>query len=432
MGPVWRKGTGFEVLEHLIERFAAGATRAQIDERRDHAVHGQQDHDQQRQRDGSRPRILSNGAGRCSSPSLREFAYNHRPMRAVTLRHVLAAMLFAIVVADLRGLAGQAPHPAIPGPHNSTLWVTLGDSDQLVEVDPYTFKELRRITTDPKPHGLAASEDGTRVYVASDRTGNFQVIDVRSGKIEAQIPLGKDPNQMTLTRDGRFAFVPMRGEDAVAIVQLTPLRLIKKIPMNRGPHDAYTTEDGTRIYVGAQFGNAIGVFDPTTQALLHQIPTSEGVRPLEPTRDGRTLYAALSNLLGFVVVDPASRQVTRRVELGTLPEGVPKPYLETFTHALQLVKNDSELWVTDCINDLVRVVRTSDLVEVAQIRVGKFPHWITVRPDGQVLFVSLWDSHAVAAIDLNTRKVLANMQFERGGGPKRILATRKPAPAPSR
>ena len=183
---------------------------------------------------------------------------------------------------------------------------------------------------------------------------------------------------------------------------------------------------------GAQYGNAIAVFDPATQSLLHQIPTSDGVRPLEPTQDGKTIYTALSHLIGFVVVDAASRTVTRRVELGQLPDGVPKPYLNTYTHALQLVKNDSELWVTDCVNDLVRIVRTSDLTEIAQIRVGKFPHWFTVRPDGEVLFVSLWDSNAVAAIDINSRKVLANIQFARGTGPKRILVAPKPARAGTR
>ena len=302
-----------------------------------------------------------------------------------------------------------------------TLWVTLGDSDQLVEIDAYTFQEIRRIQTDPRPHGLATSPDGSKVYIGSDRTGNFQVIDARSGKIEAQIPLGKDPNQMTLTKDGRFAYMPMRGENSVAIIQLDPLKLVKKIPMNEGPHDAYTSADGSRIYVGAQYGNAIAVFDPATQSLLHQIPTSDGVRPLEPTHDGKVIYTALSHLIGFVVVDPEKRVVTRRVELAQLPDGVPKPYLNTYTHALQLVKNDSELWVTDCVNDLVRIVRTSDLTEIGQIRVGKFPHWFTVRPDGQVLFVSLWDSNAVAAIDVNTRKVLTNIQFARGTGPKRIL-----------
>jgi DNA-binding beta-propeller fold protein YncE len=309
-----------------------------------------------------------------------------------------------------------------------TLWVTLGDIDQLVEVDAYTFREIRRITVDPKPHGLAASADGSKIYLASDRTGNFQVVDARRGAVVAQIPIGKDPNQMTLTGDGRFAYLPVRGEDAVAIVELDPLRLVKKIPMNKGPHDAYTGAGGRRIYVGAQYGNAIGVFDPDSQSLEKQIATADGVRPMQPTADGKLLYAALSNLLGFVVVDPWKGEVIRRVELGTLPDGVPEPYLETWTHALALVKNDEELWVTDCINDLVRVVRTSDLKEVAQIRVGHFPHWFSQRPDGQVMFVSLWYSDAVAAIDINSRRVLSNIQFARGGGPKRILVAPKAGP----
>ena len=52
--------------------------------------------------------------------------------------------------------------------------------------------------------------------------------------------------------------------------------------------------------------------------------------------------------------------------------------------------------------------------EVAQIRTGHFPHWFALRPDGKVLFVSLWFSDVVAAIDIASRKVLANIQFERG------------------
>lgn len=305
-----------------------------------------------------------------------------------------------------------------------TLWITLGDSDQLVEADPYTFKEIRRIKTDPKVHGLQISADGSKVYVASDRTGNFQVIDARKGEIIQQIPLGKDPNQLTLTKDGRFAYVPMRGEDAVAVVQLEPLKLIKKIPTNRGPHDAYTSADGSRVVVGAQYGTGIMVIDPAKQDLLYTLPTTDGVRPLALTKDGRTYYAALSNLIGFVVAD-AEKGVTRRVELATLPEGLPRPYLDTFTHALHLTPDEREVWVTDCINDLIRIVRVSDMKETAQIRVGHFPHWFTLRSDGQVLFVSLWYSDAVAAIDVASRKVVANIQFERLSGPKRIAVAPK-------
>lgn len=310
------------------------------------------------------------------------------------------------------------------GQSDVTLWITLGDVDQLVEADPYTFKEIRRITVDPKPHGLSISADGSKVYLASDRTGNFQVVDVHKGVVSEQIHVGTDPNQMALTHDGRLAYVPLRGENAVAVVQLTPLKLLKKIPMDKGPHDSYTSADGSRVFVGAQFGRSIAVIDAAKQELLYPIETADGVRPMALTKDGRTVYAALSNLIGFVVAD-VEKGVTRRVELGTLPEGLPRPYLDTFTHALYLTPDETELWVTDCINDLIRIVRTSDMTETAQIRVGHFPHWFAARPDGKVVFVSLWYSDAVAAIDPVTRKVLHNMQFARQTGPKRIAIARK-------
>jgi YVTN family beta-propeller protein len=313
-----------------------------------------------------------------------------------------------------------------------SLWVTLGDSDQLVEVDPYSYREIRRITVDPRPHGLAISADGSKVYIASDKTGNFQVIDARSGRITGQIPIGNDPNQMTLSKDGRFAYVPMRGEGKIAVVQLDPLRLVKKLPSPAGPHDAYTSADGRRIYVGAQYGTGIVVIDPATQSVLHTIPTTAGVRPLEPSEDGKLIYLALSKLLGFVVVDPASRREIRRVELGTLPEGMPQPYKDTWTHALQIANGGRELWLCDDINDLIRVIRLSDMKEVAQIRTGHFPHWFAMRPDGRILFVSLWFSDAVAAIDVQSRKVVSNMQFELGGGPKRIAIGKRVTPPRSR
>ena len=40
--------------------------------------------------------------------------------------------------------------------------------------------------------------------------------------------------------------------------------------------------------------------------------------------------------------------------------------------------------------------------------------------DGKVIFVSLWYSDVVSAIDVASRKVIANIQFERASGPKRI------------
>lgn len=325
----------------------------------------------------------------------------------------------ALLLAAILGGSLGAQTPAY------TLWVTLGDSDQLVEVNPYTFDVVRRIKVDEKVHGLAISADGSKVYVCSDKTGMFQVVDVKKGAVVAQIPIGRDPNQMTLTKDGRYAYVPMRGEAKVAVVQLDPLRLVKKLDAKAGPHDAYTSPDGKRIYVGNQFGREITVIDPATQTVLHHIGTADGVRPIRPASDNRRLYVALSNLIGFVVVDVEQRKVTRTVKLDSFPHGLPQPFRDTYTHDLQLANNERELWVTDDVNDLLRVVRLSDMTEVAQIRTGHFPHWFAMRPDGRILFTSLWFSDAVAAVDVRTRRIVKNIQFELGSGPKRIAIARK-------
>jgi YVTN family beta-propeller protein len=340
----------------------------------------------------------------------------------------MRAVMFAIVLALGLALASPArPSAQASGAGDATLWVTFGDSDQLVEVDPYTFAVGRRIQTDPHPHGLSASPDGRTLYVASDRTGNFQAIDAGRGTVIGQVHVGNDPNQMALTKDGRFAFVPLRGDNQIAVVRLQPtLAVVKMLPAPARPHDAYTSADGSRIFIGSLEGHAITEIDPAEQRVVRNIPMPDGVRPLEIARDGKTIYAALSNLIGFVVVDVESGRVTRRMELAKKDPGVPQPYLDTYTHALQLSPDERELWVTDCVNDLVRVVTLADMQEVARIQVGHFPHWFALRPDGKTLFVSDWYSDAVTALDLAARKVVGNVQFERQSGVKRILVTARP------
>jgi DNA-binding beta-propeller fold protein YncE len=353
------------------------------------------------------------------------------PRRHLAVIFALIGAWFFIARAPSSEALGASTRWTAPSGHasasGSVLWVALGDSDELVEVDPVTFTAGRRIKTDPRPHGIAASADGSLLYVASDRTGNFQVLDALRGSVIGQIHVGNDLNLIALTADGRFAYVAVRADHQVAVVQLQPLAVVKRIEVPRRPHNLYRSSDGTRIYVGAQEGDAIAVLDPASQSLLHTIPTADGVRPMALSRDGKTIYAALSNLIGFVIVDPARRAVTRRIELARRLDSGPPPYLETHSHGLQLTADERELWVTDAVNDMVRIVSLSDMEEVAQIRVGHLPHWFALREDGTVMFLSAYLSDTVSAIDVKSRKVLANVSFARGSGPKRILlASRHP------
>jgi hypothetical protein len=48
-----------------------------------------------------------------------------------------------------------------------------------------------------------------------------------------------------------------------------------------------------------------------------------------------------------------------------------------------------------------------------------------MRPDGKVLFASLWFSDAVGAYDTQTKKLIAHVQFGLDTGPKRIAIGRR-------
>lgn len=135
------------------------------------------------------------------------------------MRNPLLALLAAACVMVAHA---QTPRSAA----DVTLWITLGDIDEIVEADAHTFKEIRHIKTDLHPHGLAISPDGSKLYLASDKTGDLQVFDARSGVAGGRIHVGNDPNQITLTKDGRFAYVPLRADDQIAVVQLDPLKII--------------------------------------------------------------------------------------------------------------------------------------------------------------------------------------------------------------
>ena len=74
------------------------------------------------------------------------------------------------------------------------LYVTTGRFGALLEVDPDSGQVLRTVEkVGQRPWGVALSPDGTRAYTANGPSGDISVIDLKSGRIEARIPVGGSP-----------------------------------------------------------------------------------------------------------------------------------------------------------------------------------------------------------------------------------------------
>ena len=167
---------------------------------------------------------------------------------------------------------------------------------------------------------------------------------------------------------------------------------------------------------------------PCEKVVLHEILRKIDVggipRPVALTHDESLAYVALSSLTGFITLDLRTDKVIDRLELPT-PPGTTIPPLNTYTHGMLLTPDQRELWVAAYATDKVYAFLVPERKQIADIPVeGGGPHWLTLHPDGEPLYVSLERGGEVASIHRGLRQVLRREKV--GKAPTRVLAFRTP------
>ncbi len=290
-------------------------------------------------------------------------------------------------------------------------------------LDPYTLAVIDVIDTGPRPHGIVASPDGRTLYITLEASNEVLEVDVATHDILRRVEVGPVPNEPTLSQDGRYLFVPLRSGEHTDVVDTETMTLVKSLPTGREGHNAYTAADGKLVYSTAMSDSLIAVIDPAELEIVRKIPVHGIPRPVSLTDDGALAYVAISGLSGYITVDLATDEVVYRVEL-PVPPGTPPPLLDTYTHGLLLTPDQRELWVAGYGVEKVYAFLVPEHEQLAEIDLDGGPHWFTLHPDGEPLYVSLERGGKVAAIHRGLRTVMT--QAEVGEAPTRILAFRTP------
>lgn len=286
------------------------------------------------------------------------------------------------------------------------------------QLDPHTLAILDTIDTGPRPHGLIVSPDRRTLYITVETTHELLKVDAATNEIVARVRVGPVPNEPTISNDGRYVFVPQRAGDQTDVVETEAMTVVKTLPVGREEHNAYTAADGT-VYVTAMGDSLIAVIDPVALEIERKIPVGGIPRPVALTADESVAYVALSNLHGFVTLDLRTDAVVHRLEI-PLPAGTPPPLLDTYTHGLLLTPDQRELWVASYATDKVYAFLMPERTPLAEIAVGQGPHWFTLHPSGEPLYVSVERAGTVAAIHRGLRTVMRTAPV--GRAPTRILA----------
>jgi YVTN family beta-propeller protein len=350
--------------------------------------------------------------------SNRSFVYYVAAMNKLKL---IFALIAALLLAGL-GVGASRTERSQAQAHDAAtrVYVTNSKGDDVTVIDPATMKVVGSIKTGANPHGVVASPDRRTLYISVEGTDELIAVDVATNEVKWRVKVGRAPNEVSITRDGRKVFVPLRNDNAIDVVDTTSMKVIDHLKAPEWPHNTYVSANGRHLYLGTMAGSRITIYDTATHKQINEIAPGDWVRPIALCRDEKLAYVALSKLHGFAVVDLNAGKTIRRVELPALPAGTEVPPYDTLTHGLALTPNERELYVTSMAGKAIYAFSVPELKQLAKIDVGRYPNWISINPDGRMVWVSNQLDDTVSAIDTRTKKVVATIPV--GHEPKRLLA----------
>ncbi len=126
------------------------------------------------------------------------------------------------------------------------LFITGKGKDAVVVVYPYQTQVAGTILAGRFPGAMAASSIPDMLFVANPETGEVTVMDIRTHKVRAVVPVGQGPNRIVVTPDNNFALVLNRESGDIAVIRVDAMGgrrskaapLFTMIPVGSEPVDA--------------------------------------------------------------------------------------------------------------------------------------------------------------------------------------------------
>ena len=281
------------------------------------------------------------------------------------------------------------PVDLVLSPDRRTLYVK--DNRGLVVIDVETWKirqELKFSAGEGSTHGIAITRDGSRVFATTSQDALWEATPDVAGKLSwgrkiyLPGPGGKGhshPGGIALSGDEKQAYVCLSRNNSLGIVDLESGALTKELPVGVAPFDVALKGDGKTAFVSNWGGRhpktgektakssdtdtlvddrtvaasgTVSVVDIDQGQETVQITTGLHPSDLELSVDQRTLYVANANSDTVSVVDTASLQIVETLLVRpdpTLPFG-------SAPNALALGRDGRTLFVANGGNNAVAVV----------------------------------------------------------------------------
>jgi YVTN family beta-propeller protein len=184
------------------------------------------------------------------------------------------------------------------------------------------FKSEKEVTRDYAVHSdnIVMNQKGDTLYVANIDVNSVTIIDAKTKKKQAEIPVGKEPRQLTLSPDEEFLYVSCMYDNRVDVISLKDKKVIGKLKTGIEPFGLVTSQDGKTLYVANYRSGTLSVFDLATGKEKKEIQIGDRPRTVTITADGKKLYVPHYLDAKISVIDTKKDKVLKEIALAPSPD----------------------------------------------------------------------------------------------------------------
>jgi len=299
--------------------------------------------------------------------------------------------------------SGKAPLPAesVPRPVPAALEETSGRP-------PRPHPSGTAITSVPvagRPFGVALSPEGT-VYCTLLDAASLASTRLQPDSIRT-IPVGDTPTDIAFAPGGSWAYVTNQRSRSIGIVDARSDKQVAEIPVDGDPFRVAAGPEGQVIYATTNVGNLVQL-NPEKRSVSWSMRLGGNLNGLTTRPDGARVYVGDVGEGRVYEVEPDG-EVVRSFSVPGRPQG------------LALSSDGRELYIAGEAGDLI-VLDLETGTESARVRLGVAGFGIAVTPDQAQIWVSSASGGQVVVVDRVSRAIVRRLEL--GGTPRRIAFDR--------
>jgi YVTN family beta-propeller protein len=327
----------------------------------------------------------------------------------------IAAILAAILSTAIVHAQTQTPTPS------PALLVLNKAENSLAIVDPATQKVIARIPTGEGPHEIAASPDGKLAvvtnYGAKTPGHSLSAIDLITQSEIHRVdlgPLGR-PHGI-LFADGQAYFtVELNKLIARYDPSTNKLDWLLGVGQNR-THMLVRTKYLNEIFTSNVDSNTVTAIEKSSDPSGWKetnIPVGKGPEGIDISPDDKEVWAANSGDGTVSIIDTATSKVIHTFDVRT-----------KHSNRLKFTPDGKLALISDPATSELVIVDTATRTITKMLNVGRNPGGILIVPDGSRAYVALAGDNAVAVIDLHKLEVSGHIPT--GQGPDGLAWAARP------